>query len=485
MGQRAAAAAMDTDTAPERTFSGHKKQVFCVDVVGDKLFTASGDHKIRMFNTTTGSLVRTVGSHSKDVTCVMALKDDMDTEATVYSGSLDKTARAWSESGLAIQVYKAKHPSPILCLRAHKPSGVLYAGTTDNTVVSWDMRSASEGVLFAGHTDHVRDVALHGGCLYTASNDGTVRVFTAATGECVRTLATAGSRVFSVHVMPRGDQLCLGTTEKAFLLVNAETGAEVHHLGGHAGPLTCVRSALWTNGYAFSGSADGTVRRWQLRDGACTCVYKAHTDWVRFMCFHDGKMFTASDDGTVRMWKITGGLGGPSAASIGQHGGASAARRGGGGSRSVQRGGSIGNMSRGGGSMARLAAATAAQTAAASAPAQAPEAAGATVAGTPTTTPAAHGRNGSVPRSSLGGSPRSSLASEGGRDGGGGGEGWKREREALLARIQALEAAQQENRDADARMAALVDVMGDLREAKLRISNVESRLVAEFGVAVQ
>jgi WD repeat-containing protein 48 len=88
-------------------------------------------------------------------------------------------------------------------------------------------------------------------------------------------------------------------------LLGAPSGAT----GAHCGGVNALRASP-DGRHLFSGSRDGTVRRWAL-SGAAACTSDAclegHTDWVNALTWlSDGVLASASCDGTLRLWRATG-----------------------------------------------------------------------------------------------------------------------------------------------------------------------------------
>ncbi|MEH1771270.1 MAG: hypothetical protein V7L27_15655, partial [Nostoc sp.] len=76
-------------------------------------------------------------------------------------------------------------------------------------------------------------------------------------------------------------------------------------LHGHTGHVWCV--ACSTDGQTLaSGSADTTIRLWDIHTGECLKTLSGHTHTVRSLTFTpDGKTLIASDDNqTVKFWNI-------------------------------------------------------------------------------------------------------------------------------------------------------------------------------------
>merc|ERR1711907_658003 len=74
------------------TLRGHTSYVYCLTVVGDKVYSGSDDETIRVWDTGTHECMTTLRGHTSWVGCLTVVGDK------VYSGSGDKTIRVWSRS---------------------------------------------------------------------------------------------------------------------------------------------------------------------------------------------------------------------------------------------------------------------------------------------------------------------------------------------------------------------------------------------------
>uniref|UniRef100_A0A7N0VDW8 Uncharacterized protein n=1 Tax=Kalanchoe fedtschenkoi TaxID=63787 RepID=A0A7N0VDW8_KALFE len=60
-----------------------------------------------------------------------------------------------------------------------------------------------------------------------------------------------------------------------------------------------------TRDYLFTGSRDGTLKKWELTEDAASCsaVYESHVDWVNdVVVVGNGKFVSCSSDSTIKVW---------------------------------------------------------------------------------------------------------------------------------------------------------------------------------------
>jgi GTPase SAR1 family protein len=115
-----------------------------------------------------------------------------------------------------------------------------------------------------GHTGRIGRIAWSpdGRMLASPSEDKTIRLWDAETGECLRTLKWHKKEVCSVAFDPTGRTLASGSFDKTIKLWETTSGRLVNTLKGHT---EAVYGISWSNDglWLASASSDGTIRIWK------------------------------------------------------------------------------------------------------------------------------------------------------------------------------------------------------------------------------
>lgn len=363
-----------------RTLSGHTDGVMCLQFSETLthpafpiLITGSYDRTARVWNLETGREIHCLTGHTR---AVRALQFD---EAKLITGSMDHTMRVWDwRTGKCLRVLEG-HTEGVVCLNFD--SNVLASGSVDTTVKVWNFRTG-ECFTLRGHRDWVNSVQLwdsndasFGSCqssvpdrtvstlkgecskpcidpgkmLFSASDDGTIRLWDLAKRTCLRQFTGHVGQVQSLKLL-MVDEACedaaseppqekpeasgaaqareaRSTTHLAETQPfgpRADAGAAatsrviMHHAehaedaqgrerarAAAAGAADAQRAPSVTSRakpVLISGSLDNTVKVWDLDTGKATQTLFGHIEGVWAVASDKLRLVSGSHDRTIKVW---------------------------------------------------------------------------------------------------------------------------------------------------------------------------------------
>ncbi|GAA5947309.1 hypothetical protein JCM3765_001619 [Sporobolomyces pararoseus] len=204
----------------------------------------------------------TLIGHDANV-CALNVSED---GRTIVSGSWDKTAKVWKDFKLAYTL-EGHEQSVWAVLALEGGEDLFLTGAADNLIRLYKGDKLQK--TFRGHTQAVRALAKvdksagggEGGDLFASgSNDGTIRLWSLQSGECVKILNGHDSFVYSLAAIPDslGGGLVSGGEDRTVRVWRASDGECEQTLVVPAVSVWCV--TVLANGDIAAGASDGLVR---------------------------------------------------------------------------------------------------------------------------------------------------------------------------------------------------------------------------------
>uniref|UniRef100_H2ZI74 F-box domain-containing protein n=1 Tax=Ciona savignyi TaxID=51511 RepID=H2ZI74_CIOSA len=163
---------------------------------------------------------------------------------------------------------------------------------------NWRNGNTKPPKLLKGHDDHVITcLQFNGTRIVSGSDDNTLKVWSAVSGKCLRTLTGHTGGVWASQM--RKNLIISGSTDRTLKIWNADTGSCMHTLYGHTSTVRCL--ALHGN-IVVSGSRDATLRAWNIDTGECLHCLVGHMAAVRCVCYDGHRVVSGAYDYMVKVW---------------------------------------------------------------------------------------------------------------------------------------------------------------------------------------
>ena len=356
-----------------RTLSGHTDGVMCLQFAETLaphglpcpiLITGSYDRTVRVWNLETGTELRCLHGHTR---AIRALQFDA---AKLVTGSMDHTIRVWNwREGRCVRTLVG-HEGGVVCLNFD--SNVLASGSVDTRIKVWNLRTG-EAFTLRGHTDWVNSVQLWdsnegmrgkagdavdavfepasggsgttepqidpGKMLFSASDDGTIRLWDLTTRSCVRHFTGHVAQVQSMKLQSLDGSECDsvdddGGTQSGNRGRDDETqhvlGTGPRHPSHPDPPSTRFQSRFSHDGPSSSslnnpgcrsnipnyndqpkprqrypvlitGSLDNTIKLWDIHTGKTLRTFFGHIEGVWAVASDKLRLVSGSHDRTIKV----------------------------------------------------------------------------------------------------------------------------------------------------------------------------------------
>lgn len=246
-------------------------------VLGDKLFSAHQDHKIRVWKINNNDNSTTHQKRSYECVAILPTLND-------------RLLRVFSANNY-IQVRRHKsctwvhHVDTVSALALSQDGAHLYSASWDRTFKVWRTKDFRCVESVAGaHDDAINAIALsEDGHVYTGSADRTIKVWKKKEGErkhsLVSTLEKHRSAVNALALTIDGNVLYSGACDRSIIVWERNhsqfNGGEGEHmvvagaLRGHTKAILCLAVV---DDLLISGSADKTIRIWRRSSSSSSGV---------------------------------------------------------------------------------------------------------------------------------------------------------------------------------------------------------------------
>ncbi|XP_010249611.1 PREDICTED: myosin heavy chain kinase B-like [Nelumbo nucifera] len=318
----------------------HEGNIFSIAVLKGLVFTGSESSRIRVWRQPDYVEREFVKTSCGEVRAILAFGN------TLFSAHRDHKIRVWNVSIsdsfsckkvatlprrsaflLFPRTNAQQHKDCISCLAYYHAEGLLYTGSWDKTVKAWRVSDKRCIDSFVAHEDNVNAIVINqeDGCVFTCSSDGSIKIWRRVFGETAHTLTmTLRFQPSPVNALALS---CSQNENDCFLYSGSSDGfinvwekekvsGRFNHGGYLHGHRFAVLSLVAIDKLVFSGSEDTTIRVWRREEGccfhACLAVLDGHRGPVRCLAATLAMekavmgflVYSASLDRTFKVWRV-------------------------------------------------------------------------------------------------------------------------------------------------------------------------------------
>lgn len=305
-----------------RTLEGHTGTVNTVAFSPDgEVLGSSSDHTVRLWEVRTGLPIQTLEGHTDSISTIAFSPDGK----TLASGGFDRTVKIWElPSGILAQTLTELFPQihDVILRLVFSPDGLtLFAATGRNWIRAWRTdRAYTKSYSIWEPTKPLKfiDVSQDGQRLVAAGYNGEIKTFKFGSGEVLQSLRLPLSKVRAFAISPDSKILATNNSleddpwsileSQQIAIWEAQTGERLRTLEGHSDAVTAL--AFSPDGTVLaSASEDRTVRLWNTETGdLLRSLRKRPAQPSSVALSPDGKILAvASFDGSVRLWDLGSG----------------------------------------------------------------------------------------------------------------------------------------------------------------------------------
>lgn len=183
---------------------------------GKSIVSGGSDNEIKIWDTQSGNLIRTLSGHTGRVLTVAYSPDN----GTIASGSSDQTIKLWDFSSGVLKTTLNGHSDLVFSVNFSKDGSTLTSCSYDKKIIIWDLSDYSQIRTLLGHTFYILSVAYSpdGNTLASGCFDNSVYVWDSETAIIKDTLLGHSKPVYTVTFSPNGKIIASGSADSTIKL---------------------------------------------------------------------------------------------------------------------------------------------------------------------------------------------------------------------------------------------------------------------------
>ncbi|KAM7479821.1 hypothetical protein LguiA_028034 [Lonicera macranthoides] len=269
------------------------------------LVSGGQDQTIKMWNTSTGSLTRTLHGCLGSILDLTITHDNRSIIAACSSNNL----YVWDENSGRIRHTLTGHIDKVSAVDVNRFSSRHVASAAyDRTIKIWDLQRGycSNTIIFHSNCNTLC-FSVDGLTICSGHNDGNLRLWDIQTGKLVSEVAAHSSTITSISLSSDGNTILTSGRDNVHNLLDARSleVCSMFRASGNRVASNWSRSCISADGnYVAAGSIDGSVYVWSTLKVSVVSTLKEHEGPVLCCSWSDiGKPLATSDrNGVICTW---------------------------------------------------------------------------------------------------------------------------------------------------------------------------------------
>ncbi|CAN2045268.1 ribosome assembly protein SQT1 [Candidatus Magnetomoraceae bacterium gMMP-1] len=291
-----------------QTFVGHIDTVLSVAFSpdGKKCLSGSKDNTIKLWDISTGNILKTLNGHTGAVRTVTFLNDGNH----ALSGSDDTLINLWDlEKGKTIRTFKGL-TDPVKLVEFSQQANIISGKSVKQDLKIWDADTGEELDIYIGHKSMISVVTFSpdGKTVISGSNDGTLKLWNIDTGRLLRTFCGDCGEVWALAFSPDGKTIASNSQNNTIKFWDFTNGKVLRSFSDHEDLILDI--AFSPDGKTVvSASKDNTIKLWDIKTSRTVRTFYGHYNKVQCVAFSpDGKnIISGSKDKTLKLWNVDTG----------------------------------------------------------------------------------------------------------------------------------------------------------------------------------
>jgi WD40 repeat protein len=288
----------------------HSREITSVAVSpdGQRALTGSYDETIKLWDISSGQLLKSYSVHSSHIASVAFSPDGK----LFISGDENGALKLWAIQESAPRLTCPAHDLGVTSV-AFSPDGhSALSGGNDNNLKLWDLVACKPVKTFVGHSLPINAIAISpdGKMAVSAANEGTLKLWDIGTGKLLRNLVGHSGSVYSVTFSPDGTKVLSGGTDTSLRLWETSTGKRVRTMRDIPSEIHSVQFS--SDGSLGITGSDVALQTWDLASGkSLRTVRPTVGNWMMIKSVaplpDDLHVLVGGEDRTLRLFDLNSG----------------------------------------------------------------------------------------------------------------------------------------------------------------------------------